>query len=372
MKLLVTGDWHVGAMTWGRDRTPEVETALEVLLKRAEEWAPDGVVVLGDVFDRFRYPGDAAAELVAGAFRRLLDLPSSPQVVFVRGNHDWAGVRIWELLEGDNRLRVVDGVEALTLGDFELLLVPYLRAHQIPREETLESLIRRTWEGRSGQGFPLCLGHLALTGTIPGIREVTLDPALLSELEMAAVICGHIHRHGQISDMPLPAFYSGPLFPVDFSEEGQKIGALLVEDGTIRSLPLPSRSLRTLQYPDVDKALEDLNGNLKEMDDQTLVRVSLDTAHLSRAMLLDRMRELPGGHRVVQVRILADPQEAVSPSVDPALDIRSLWDRYVSSEEPVGPRQELLSDTGIALLNGEEPAAVWESLRHRVLGEVRG
>ena len=302
MKLLVSGDWHVGARTWGLDRTPEVTRALTLLLERARDWRPDGVVILGDVFDRFRYPGDDAAELVATAFREFLDLPGRPEVVFVRGNHDWAGVTIWQLLEGERRLRIVDHVERRSLGGFDLLIVPYLRPHQIPKDRTLESLIRETWGEAPAAGLPLCLGHLALTGTVPGIREITLDPALLAEMGLTSVICGHIHRHGQIPDLPLPSFYSGPLFPVDFAEEGQKIGALLVEDGTVRSLPLPSRRLITLTFENHEAALVGLEECLEPLEEDALVRVALDASDLSRTVLLDRFREVSGGERVVQVR----------------------------------------------------------------------
>lgn len=366
MKLLVTGDWHVGARTWGLDRTPEVTRALSILLDRARTWRPDGVVILGDVFDRFRYPGDEAAELVAATFREFLDLPGGPEVVFVRGNHDWAGVRIWQLLEGEGRLRVVDRIERRSLGGFDLLLVPYLRPHQIPRGSTLESLIRGAWDGVPAAGLPLCLGHLALTGTVPGIRELTLDPDLLAGMGLTSVICGHIHRHGQVPDLPLPSFYSGPLFPVDFAEEGQKIGALLVEDGTVRSLPLPARRLKTLTFRDQEAALGELEQCLAPLAEDTLVRVSLDDSDLSRTVLLDRFRGIPGGERVVQVRTGDRIVTENVPQADPALDIRSLWMRYVEAEEPEGPRRDLLTRTGLSLLAGEGPEEAWAEIRHRV------
>lgn len=367
MKLLVTGDWHVGARTWGVDRTPEVRTALEALLDFARDWEPEGVVILGDVFDRFRYPGDESAEVVATSFRALLDLPSKPDVIFVRGNHDWAGVKIWELLEGERRLQVVDGIRFLELGDFDLLLVPYLRPHQIPHGESLETLLRAAWARRENNGLPLCLAHLALSGTVPGLREVTLDPLLLADMGVASVICGHIHRHGQVPETPVPAFYSGPLFPVDFAEEGQKIGAFLVEDGAIRSLPLPYRTLKTLEFIEPEEALAGLEKILSGLSDETLVRVCVERCDFPRSVLLDRLRGLDGGYRVVQVKISRSLDETVPVQEDLLLDIRSLWMQYVESEEPKGPRQELLMQTGISLLAGEEPRLAWEAIRHRVL-----
>lgn len=368
MKLLVTGDWHVGARTWGVDRTPEVRGALEVLLSFARDWEPEGVVILGDVFDRFRYPGDESAEVVATAFRALLDLPCAPQVIFVRGNHDWAGVKIWELLEGERRLQVVDRVRFLELGDFDLLLIPYLRPHQIPHGESLETLLRHAWSRRERKGLPLCLAHLALSGTVPGLREVTLDPQLLADMGVASVVCGHIHRHGQVPDLPLPSFYSGPLFPVDFAEEGQEIGAFLVEDGAIRSFSLPSRPLKTLEFDEPETALIGLEKTLSELPGEALVRVCVERCDLPRSVLLDRFRGLDGGHRVVQVKILQSVEdEAASVPEDSALDIRSLWKQYLESEEPEGPRRELLMETGISLLAGEEPLCAWKAIRHRVL-----
>lgn len=369
MKLLVTGDWHVGARTWGVDRTPEVRAALEVLISFARGWEPEGVVILGDVFDRFRYPGDESAEIVAMAFRAFLDLPCAPQVVFVRGNHDWAGVKIWELLAGERRLHVVDRIQFLALGDFDLLLVPYLRPHQIPHGESMETLLRSVWTRRENHnGLPLCLAHLALSGTVPGLREVTLDPSLLSDMGMASVICGHIHRHGQVTGPPIPSFYSGPLFPVDFAEEGQKIGAFLVDGGAIRSLPIPSRPLKTLEFIDLEGVLAGLEKALSGLSEETLVRVSVGHSDLPRSVLLDRFREMKGAHRVVQIKILQSGEDETAPVRDNlVLDIGSLWRQYVESEEPKGPRRELLMETGIALLAGEDPKVAWQSIRHMVL-----
>ena len=51
MKIIATGDWHLGNLFHGNDRLPEHKHFLQWLLQQIHEQQPDALLVAGDVFD---------------------------------------------------------------------------------------------------------------------------------------------------------------------------------------------------------------------------------------------------------------------------------------------------------------------------------
>src|SRR5690606_9440929 len=85
MRVLHTGDWHVGKTLYGYDRTPEIAAALEESLDVAMHHGVAAVLVAGDLYHS-RNPGAEAEAAVFEFFRRATEarLP----VVVIAGNHD--------------------------------------------------------------------------------------------------------------------------------------------------------------------------------------------------------------------------------------------------------------------------------------------
>ena len=84
MRLLHTGDWHLGKRLYGTDRADEAEAVLAQLATLAEEEAVDAVVVSGDLLDR-RVVHSAA---LGACLRALERLAEAAPVLAVAGNHD--------------------------------------------------------------------------------------------------------------------------------------------------------------------------------------------------------------------------------------------------------------------------------------------
>lgn len=105
MRLIHTSDWHLGRRLKGEDRTPEIDAALNELLKQAKELQVDAVLVAGDIYDVPNPP--AEAEQVAYNFFCKLKEAKIPAVV-IAGNHDSA-FRI----DGIAKILSYIGVEAL-------------------------------------------------------------------------------------------------------------------------------------------------------------------------------------------------------------------------------------------------------------------
>ena len=70
MRLLHTGDWHVGRAIRGRSRVPEFDEALGEVVGIAEQEGVDAVLVAGDLYDQ-RSPAPEADGLVFEALVRL-------------------------------------------------------------------------------------------------------------------------------------------------------------------------------------------------------------------------------------------------------------------------------------------------------------
>src|SRR5437867_13087142 len=85
MRLLHTGDWHVGKRLRGRSRDEETAAALDQVVELARDAAVDAVLIAGDVYEH-RTVSPEADMIVFDALARLRDTGAT--VVLVPGNHD--------------------------------------------------------------------------------------------------------------------------------------------------------------------------------------------------------------------------------------------------------------------------------------------
>ena len=84
VRLLHTGDWHLGKRLYGADRGAEARAALEEVARVAADEAVDAVLVAGDLLDR-RLVDSAALGACLAALERLAAVAP---VLAVAGNHD--------------------------------------------------------------------------------------------------------------------------------------------------------------------------------------------------------------------------------------------------------------------------------------------
>ncbi len=86
MKLLHTGDWHLGKRVHGVSVLEDQAYALSALLEQIEAEKPDVIVIAGDIYDRSVPPVEAIT--LADQFFRKLRSTWKGQVVMISGNHD--------------------------------------------------------------------------------------------------------------------------------------------------------------------------------------------------------------------------------------------------------------------------------------------
>lgn len=225
MKLLLTSDWHLDAVTAGVRRLGEFDAYLEAVIETIEEESIDHVFVLGDYFDPGTMRAHELTALLLEIAGRLAERPVA-NVVFIAGNHDvvessegWTTLSPlvtalkWGFCAGESaRLHVMQLPGAIVLsnsadGDPSLvvLCLPY---------------VSRAMQSKSGTGgynvaYPMSdaaqlseklkvplvvLGHLTVPGAVLGseskemARGRDVDLPRLAELNPALVANGHYHR----------------------------------------------------------------------------------------------------------------------------------------------------------------------------------
>jgi DNA repair protein SbcD/Mre11 len=281
VRILHTGDWHVGKGIAGTHRTDEHQTVLQEIATVAEDQAVDLILVAGDLFDTAS-PSPEAERIV---YRALLDLGRLAPVVVVPGNHDnerrldavaplfeSAGVRIRAFVNNPAPLEIIT-----SLGErARIVTIPWLSQRHIVKADQLMGLgavehggiyrdrLRRIVEALTS-GFDhtavnLVLAHLTIVGALHGGGERTAQTIFDYTIDAGAfpddahyVALGHLHKPQRMPGM-CPVHYCGSPLQLDFSDDGTESKQVLVIEASettpakVTEMPLRSgRRLRTLE-----------------------------------------------------------------------------------------------------------------------------
>jgi len=330
MKILHTSDWHVGKVLKGRDRSDEHEAVLRSIVAVTRDHDVDLVLIAGDLFET-SVPSPKAQGLV---MRTLLALrEDSRQVVAIAGNHDNASLldNVYRPVLGQLGLHVLGTPRAPGTGgtlqfktrsgeQVTIAALPFLsqryavRAAELLLHENAEhardyarrvaQMIELLTAQFTGDGVNIVMAHATLLGGRRGggerdvqtTFEYEVPPAIFPAAAHYAAL-GHLHRQQEIT-APCPAFYSGAPLAIDFGEEANEPGALLVTAAPgiradARPVAVPGgRRLRTLRGP-LDQVIAE-----GEQAGDAYLRVVL--AEPARAGLGDLVREkLPSALEVL-------------------------------------------------------------------------
>lgn len=341
IKILHLSDIHMGssfshgridAETGLNTRLEDFVNTLSRCIERALTEPVDLVLFGGDAFPDAT-PPPFVQEKFASQFRRLVDA-QIPTVLLV-GNHDQhsqgqggASLCIYRTL----------GVPGFVVGDrltthrintrngaLQIITLPWLtRSTLLTRPETggksladvnqlLIERLRTAMEGEVRRLDPelptVLLGHLMVDNAALGAERLlavgkgfTVPLSLLTRPCFEYVALGHVHRHQNLnkSNDP-PIVYPGSIERVDFSEEKEDKGYVMVEleRGKVQweFCPLPVRTFRTIEV-DLSKAAEPQAALLKAIAKKDIqdavVRLiykirseqleQIDSAHLHRVL----------------------------------------------------------------------------------------
>ena len=291
IKVLHLSDIHIGGgfshgkinpQTGLNTRLEDFIKTLSLCIDQAIAQPVDLVIFGGDAFPDAT-PPPFVQEAFARQFRRLADV-NIPTVLLV-GNHDQhsqgnggASLCIYRTLAVPGFI-VGDTIKTHRItthnGDIQVITLPWLtRSILLTRPETEglslaqinELLIKRlepVLEGEIRQLDPhlptILLGHLMADRANLGAERFlavgkgfTVPISLLIRPEFDYVALGHIHKHQNLnpSNNP-PIIYPGSIERVDFSEEKEAKGYVLVEvdkgQANWQFVPLPARSFCTIE-----------------------------------------------------------------------------------------------------------------------------
>jgi exonuclease SbcD len=357
MRILHTGDWHVGATLHRRQRLEEVREALAEVVELAAREQVDLVLVCGDIFEQ--YAPSAEAERIA--YRALLDLrDTGAEVVAIAGNHDnakrlaaiaepfaAAGVH---LIAEPRRPEHGGVLELQTRGGerAQVACLPWIperamfgaeemmRADEAPYtaySERLAQLLKILCAGLDPAAVTLLAAHLFVSGARLGGGERELTSGQLFAIKAAALpphvqytALGHVHRPQAVPGAAAPARYAGSLLALDFGETAQQKSVTLVEAEPglpARARELPLRSGRRLR--DIAGTLAELEA-LRDRLGESWLRVTLRCDGPAPG-LADRVREILPGALAVRLDYPRQDPAACAQELR-RLTPRQLFERY--------------------------------------------
>jgi exonuclease SbcD len=259
MRIVHTGDWHVGRLWKNLNRLDEMQAVLDHLAGFLESERIDLLLVAGDLFETFSPSADA--ERVVFQFFRRVGAAGIPSVV-VAGNHDHpTRIDAWGTLAQLAGVRAVGRARSAKDGG----LLEVSTAHGLARVACLPFAPARVWaqvlenagetldenhsypslfrqavrhlcRGFGPDSVNLVVAHTHVQGAVVGSTERPLHVApewavLPSDFPGQAqyVALGHVHRPQTIIGSPVETRFCGSALQLDFGEAGDDKSFVLID-----------------------------------------------------------------------------------------------------------------------------------------------
>jgi exonuclease SbcD len=337
VKLLHTGDWHVGRLIRGRSRADEHRAVLAEITAIAARERVDAVLVVGDLFDSAA-PSPESEAIVYDGLLALADTGAA--VLILGGNHD-SDRRLQALSPLLERSTVItrpvfrkpaDGgvVEIASRDGHEIAMVaclPFLSQRWVVKADDLmsgggaeahmqygervKSLLAALTAGFRPDTVNIVAAHCMVHGATTVGSERSAQTVFEYSVAATAfgstphyVALGHLHRQQAVAG-PCPIYYAGSPLMLDFGEVGDVKAVMLVDahpgvPAAATAVPLTAgRRLRV-----VEGTLDELRGVTGAVGDDWLKVVVREPM---RVGLADDVRELLPNAVDVEVAREDDP-----------------------------------------------------------------
>ncbi len=255
MKIVHTGDWHIGKLVHGIHMTEEQRYVLDKFIEFLKEEKPDVLIIAGDVYDRSIPPVEAVELLDEFLSTVLIDL--GIKVMAIAGNHDSPdrlafGSKILEkkglYICGELKEDIEPIVFEDEYGKVNFYLIPYLepaiireklknediKTHDDAYKEVLNKIKLNIKENERnvlithaylGGGVEVETSESERPLSIGGSDIVSVD--YFKEFDYVAL--GHIHKPQKVKYNHIR--YAGSLMKYSFSEYNQKKSFAVVNIG---------------------------------------------------------------------------------------------------------------------------------------------
>ncbi len=293
MKILHTGDWHIGNFPGpeknGQNlRFHDIVNCLDALDEAARQLRPDLIVVAGDIFHQARVWSDRGLKENQTAVRILRQLEMTAPVIVMRGTPNHDSEEQFKALDstfyGDDSVSIITEPSIITYHTYhhecvQIACVPgfdrgYYRAQHpgLSKEEENEVFTKAVADmivGLKAQAEPgipsVLVSHFTITGcnmesgqtAFFSQFEPVVYPDTLAAADYDLVCFGHIHRPQQLEGCK-NTFYCGAVSALNFNDEGQPRGFYIhdINGGECKSTfyNLPTREYKTWRLFDDDIA----------------------------------------------------------------------------------------------------------------------
>lgn len=287
MKILHTGDWHIGSFKGPEKdgvnlRSLDTQRCLEEMVRVAETEKPELALVSGDVFDRAEIWQGRSHKEVLQARSIIMGLAKScGKVIVMRGtpNHDSAEAfsELQAHFELVPNVEIATAPKVINTEEFDIAVLPgfdrgTFRAkfpglgkeeeHEVLTKELANSVLGLKALCEPGKKSIL-MSHYTIPGCNTESGQTMLltqfEPILLPESLIAAdfdlIAMGHIHRPQKLPNLE-NCYYCGAINAMTFNDEGQERGFWIHEyapDGWGSTFHrTPYREFVTFHFTDTD------------------------------------------------------------------------------------------------------------------------
>ncbi|GAB3070392.1 exonuclease SbcCD subunit D [Salinicoccus sesuvii] len=280
MKILHTGDWHIGKRLNGVDMIEDQRYILDQLLEQIDTSSADLVVLAGDVFDRSN-PSQSALKLVNEYLYRI-NIEKGVPVLAISGNHDSRsrldyGSYWFEKSNYHMRTSLKDITTPVIIDNHHFYMVPHmdvLEAKVFYDDESIKNhhdvyqrITKEIDKVMDRDAYNVLIGHMFISNGTASDSERPLSIGLSEEVgadlfeAFDLVLLGHLHHPFAISHERI--FYSGSLMKYSFSEVTQPKGFRIVEtDVATKCTFIPLQQQRDLVH---------YQGTFEEVINETVV-----------------------------------------------------------------------------------------------------
>ncbi len=402
IRILHFADLHLGVENYGRldpktglsTRLGDFLQAFDTLVEYALKNDIHLVLFAGDAY-KGRKPSPTLQREFAKRIRRLAE--AEIPVFLLVGNHDTpraanraTSVEIFDTLAIRNVwVKDVPGTEVIETkgGPVRVVALPWVsRSWLLSQEEYIgksllevDSLIAEKWERiveneteHLDQRIPaLLVAHGTVFGAVYGSersvilgQEIVIPRSAVTNPAFDYVALGHIHKHQVLNENP-PVVYAGSMERVDFGEEGEEKGFVVVEieNGQARweFIPLEARPFVTISVE--AKGADPMSQILEALSHfevkEAIVRVLISTTAGAAPLIKEKEVRKSLGEAFLVATVSKDVERT------PRLRLGGRWveemppqevlERYLEAKRVPPERAKVLLAHARKLIDGSSP-----------------
>lgn len=280
MKIIHTGDWHIGKQVNGFHMTEDQAFIMEQVFEIIEQEKPEAFVIAGDLYDR-SVPPIEAVELLDRALNKIVKDLKTP-VIALAGNHDGnerlefgselltgSGLHMGGLVKKKCKKVVLEDVH----GPVNFYLIPYAQPAVVrelfedpairTHDDAMRVLTASIQEEMNKNERNVAIAHGYITYRNDAAKEecgLDFSDSEIGGLDLINAAhfepfnytaLGHLHSPQKVGSDKIR--YSGSLLKYSFSEVNQKKGLTIIELGADGAVTVeirefkPRRDLRVLK-----------------------------------------------------------------------------------------------------------------------------